>query len=191
VETATIPVTVNAVTVNTGFTLTGPAITIASPGSTGTSTITITPSGGFTGSVALACSVTSSPAGAVDPPTCSAGQPSAISGGTAVTATLTVNTTGSSTAALHNPLDRFLTLGGGGTLAAAVLLFGLPRRRKKWQALLSLVVLSLIAATAAIGCGGTPAVTTSGGTSAGTYVVTVTGTSGGMAAKTTVSVTVQ
>ncbi len=192
VQTTTIPVTVNAVTTTPpGFVLTGPAITIASPGSTGTSTITITPSGGFTGSVALACAITSSPSGAVDPPTCSTGQPSAISGTTAVTAKLTINTIGSSTASLHKPMGGFFTLGGGGTLVAAVLLFGLPRRRRKWQTLLSLLVLSVIAATAAIGCGGTPAVNTSGGTTAGAYTVTITGTSGSMTAKTTVSVTVQ
>jgi hypothetical protein len=173
------------------FALSGTAISIASPGAAGNSTITITPSGGFTGTVAITCAVTSSPSGAIDPPTCSATQPSAITGGTAATSTLSVNTTAASTAALHIPLERIFTLGGGGTLAA-LLLFGLPFRRRKWQMLFSLLVFLAIA-SAAIGCGG-PSVTTkqpSGGTTAGSYTVTVTGTSGSTKATTAVAVTVE
>jgi hypothetical protein len=171
------------VIVNSAFALSGAPISIASPGASGTSTITITPSGGFTGTVAITCAITSSPPGAVDPPTCSATQPAAISGGAAVTSTLTVNTTAASTAALHIPLQRILTLGGGGTLAA-LLFFGLPLRRRKWQMLFSLLAFLAIA-SAAVGCGG-PSVNTkqpSGGTTAGSYTVTVTGTSGSTTAK--------
>jgi hypothetical protein len=164
----------------------------------GTSTITVTPTGGFTGTVTLTCAVTASPADAVDAPTCSATAPTAISGTGAVTATLTVNTTATSTpatGALHNPLQRIFTFGGSGALAA-LLFFGLPIRRRGWKTLLSLLVFAVIAG-AAIGCGAganMPSSSTTGttntGTTAGTYTVTVTGASGSTAATTAVSVTV-
>src|SRR5580698_5151164 len=77
------------------FALTNTTVSIATPGASGTSTITISPSGGFTGSVALSCTVTG-PATAVDQPTCSVAAPPAITGITAVSATLTVNTTAAS-----------------------------------------------------------------------------------------------
>src|ERR1700733_6746854 len=73
-----------------GFVLTNTPVSIASPGASGTSTITITPSGGFSSKLALSCTVPG-PATAVDPPTCSFAAPPAIPGTAAVTATLTIN----------------------------------------------------------------------------------------------------
>lgn len=71
-----------------------------------------------------------------------------------------------------------LGLGGGGTIAAALLLFCLPFRRRKWQALIGMLLFAVIVAMAS-GCGGGIKTTSSAiGTSAGTYTVTVTGTSG-------------
>ncbi|WP_263351972.1 Ig-like domain repeat protein [Acidicapsa acidisoli] len=61
-----------------------------------TSTITVTPSGGFTGAVSLACAV-SGPSGATSPATCSIPSSVTISGTTAQTATLTVTTTSTTT----------------------------------------------------------------------------------------------
>jgi hypothetical protein len=178
--------------VNPGtFALHGTDASVALPGASATSTITVTPSNGFTGSVALTCAVTSSPAGAIDLPTCSAAQPPAISGTAPVTSTLTVNTTAPSTAALHNPLKRLFTLGGSGTFAA-LLFFCVPFRRRKWQTLFSLLLILAISA-AAIGCGGsnmTSHPTPVGGTTSGSYTVTVTATSGSAKATTTVTVTV-
>jgi hypothetical protein len=172
------------------FALSSTAVSIAPPGATGTSTITVTPAGGFTGSVTLACAITSSPSGAIDPPTCSPAQPAAISGAQPVTAMLTINTTKAGTAALHNPFERLLTLGGGGTVLA-LLFFCLPLRRRKWQALLGLVLFAF-AAIAASGCGGNTTLTpTQTGTTAGNYTITVTGSSGSAQAKTSVAVTVQ
>jgi trimeric autotransporter adhesin len=64
---------------------------IASPGASGSSTITVSPIGGYTGQVTLSCAVTSGPTGAINPPTCSI--PSAVSvTGSPVTTTLTLNT---------------------------------------------------------------------------------------------------
>jgi hypothetical protein len=185
-QTTTVSVTINPPAL---FTLSGTSASVASAGASATSTVTITPSGGFTGMVSVACAVTSSPAGAMDPPTCTVSQPAAISGAAAVTSTLTINTTAPSTAALHNPLNRNFALGGG-TLAA-FLIFCLPFRRRRGLTLLSLVMLSAIAAVS-IGCvSGVPANDPSnGGTTAGSYTITVTGTSGTAKVTTTVSVTV-
>jgi hypothetical protein len=191
-QTATVAVTVTAAVPppTPGFALTGASITNAVPGTPATSTITITPSGGFAGTVALACSLTSSPTGAGELPTCSVTQPVAISGTSAVTATLTVSMTGSSTAAMHNPLPRIFGLGGG--TMAVVALFGVPFRRRKWQTMLGLVLLCA-AFMGVTGCGGgsSSGASTNSGTTAGAYVVTVTGTSGTITQTAQVAVTVQ
>jgi peptidoglycan/LPS O-acetylase OafA/YrhL len=104
-----------------------------------------------------------------------------------VTSTITINTTGPSTAALHYPQRNFAL--GGGTLA--VLIFFLPFRLRRWRMLLSLVLVTAIAAFC-VGCAsGVPANDPSNaGTSAGSYVITVTGTSGTASVNTTVNLTV-
>ncbi|MGB0122629.1 MAG: Ig-like domain repeat protein, partial [Silvibacterium sp.] len=125
-------------------------ITIASPGSSGTSTLTVTPAGGFTGAVAFTCAVTTSPAGAVNAPTCSA--PSAtVSSGNA-TATLTVATTPATTSALRHPLDKFF-VAGGGMVFAGLLFFGIPSRRRSWRSILAILLFAGIVGLG-IGCGG-------------------------------------
>jgi hypothetical protein len=182
--------TTQSVTSNSSFALTGGSVPAILAGASASSTITITPSGGFTGSVSVSCAVTGSPAGAVNPPTCSVSQPAAISGTQAVTSKLTINTTASSTAELHAPLHPFSKLGEG-TLAAILFLW-LPFRRRKWQTMFGLLVLTTIIAIT--GCGTNKPIGKTGGTSgttAGAYTITVTGTSGSVQATTTVSVTVQ
>jgi hypothetical protein len=188
-QTTSVAITISSSAATPNFALTGTAVSIASPGASGTSTITITPSGGFTGSVVLACVPGTSPAGAIDPPTCSVAQPAAISGAQPVTSMLTITTT-ASTAALHNPFERMLKLGGGGTVIA-LLFFCLPLRRRKWQTLLGLLLFAFVA-IAASGCGGSSTHTpTQTGTTPGSYTFTVTGTSGSLSEKTSVTVTVQ
>jgi trimeric autotransporter adhesin len=191
------------------FALTNTTVSIATPGVSGTSTITISPSGGFTGSVAVSCAVTG-PTTAVDLPTCSVAAPPAITGTAAVTATLTVNTTAASSSsnatghtatAFRNQRNRMLSLGGGSAFAA-FLFFGLPFRRRRTKTLLSLLLLGAFA-TIVMGCGGaqkaanpvtTPAnpvaTPANPGTTVGSYMVTVTGSSGALTASTTVAVTV-
>jgi len=180
------------------FALTNTTVSIATPGVSGTSTITIIPSGGFAGSVALSCTV-NGPATAVDPPTCSVAAPPAITGTAAITATLTVNTTAASsssnatgyTATLRNPLKSIFTLGGGGVLST-FLVFGLPICRRRAKTLLSLLLFMTIAG-AAMGCGGAaaaPATPANPGTTAGNYTVTVTGVSGAITQTTTVALAV-
>jgi hypothetical protein len=108
-----------------------------------------------------------------------------------VTTSLTINTTAASAAALHNPLEQIFTLGGGVGMAA-ILFFGLPIHRRRWKTLLCLLLIAEFAG-AAIGCGGTAystAAPTNRGTTAGSYTVKVTGTSGATMANTAVTVTV-
>jgi hypothetical protein len=190
IVTATDAITVSGQTPTLGFALSGTPISIASPGTTGTSTITVTPGGGWTGSVALTCAVTSAPSGSVNAPTCAVTAPAAIAGTQPVTATLTVNTAAGSTAALHKPSQRIFTVGGGAALAV-LLFFCVPLRRRKWSTWFGLLVFSAIAALS-IGCvGNLPINSSSGGTSPGSYIVTVTGTSGSTTATAAVSLTVE
>ncbi|MBV8673998.1 MAG: chitobiase/beta-hexosaminidase C-terminal domain-containing protein [Acidobacteriaceae bacterium] len=194
-QTTSVALTVNGSTASPSFTLTATPVSIDSPGLSGTSTVTITPSGGFTGNVMLSCAVTSSPSGAADTPTCSTTQPGAVSGTQSVTGTVTVNTTAATTAS-NKQLRQIFTVGGGSALAALAF-FWLPIRRRKWQTMLALVILVGIAA-ATIGCGGgatslssPPSGSGNSGTTAGNYTVTITGTSGTVQATTTIVVTVK
>lgn len=195
--------TVTAVPV-AGFTLNSPtAITVGTQGGSGTSTITITPTGGFTGDVALTCALTTSPSGATDLPTCSLSPTTAsIAAGTtaAVSSTLTVNTTAQTSSALVLPMKSIFATGGG-IVMAVLLFFGIPvgrRGQRKLKALRALRILSLAAvfallAGAGMGCGGgssTPPPTLTGGTTTGAYVFTVTATSGAITQTATVAVTV-
>jgi hypothetical protein len=87
-----------------------------------------------------------------------------------------------------------LALGGGDALAT-FLFFGLPLRRPRAKTLISLLLLGAFAAIVE-GCGGgqkaANPVTMSAnpGTTVGSYMVTVTGSSGALTASTTVAVTV-
>lgn len=165
------------------------SITVASPGASGTSTLTVKPSGGFTGTVSFSCSVSSSPSGAQNPPTCSA--PSAsVTGTSSVTSTLTVNTTAATSSAAHNPFEKLLATGGG-LAFAALLFFGVPARRRSWRVILVVLLFAGIAGLG-IGCGGSSGNSGGGssGTTTGAYVVTVTATSGSLTQSATVNVTV-
>jgi len=164
----------------------GGNITIAPGASSGnTSTITVTPSGGFTGTVSLSCAVTTSVANVNDAPTCSIPSSVSVPGASAVSATLTVNTVPATSAKLHIPFGAFSGYAGGSVLAFAIFL-GVPRRRRRWSHLAGL--LSFVVFGAVLGCGssGTTGTAKTGnpGTSAGTYVVTVTAASAGVTSQT-------
>lgn len=153
-----------------------------SPGATtgNTATITVTPSGHFTGQVNLTCKLTSYLASDINLPTCTLPSSVNITGSSAVTATLTINSTAPSTAAAH-PTLRKVFFGGGGALLACLLFFGIPARKRSWRSLLGVLVLCV--SLSLMGCGSGSASTTGsggGGTVAGTtsgnYTFTVTGT---------------
>ena len=189
-----------------GLTVTGTAVTIAPGATTGnSSTITLAPVAGFTGSVTLTAAITSSPTGAVDPPTFSFGttSPVSITGTTNETATLTISTTAATSGALRRPARPGTGSGagrawaGGGAVLACILLFGVSKRRRRWQTMLGLLVFLIFLSGGVLSCGGGGSGGGGGGgggnpgTTAGAYMVTVTGTSGTMTATGTVSLTVQ
>jgi subtilase family serine protease len=186
-------VTVNAVP---GIALANSApINITAGATSGnTSTLTVTPSGGFAGAVGISCAVTAAPAGAVDPVTCSvAPQSITITGTTPGTAVLTIGSTARTAAALDNKPE--ILRGFGGTSLALGIFFLLPfRRPRRFQRLAALLLLVSIGAIVSCG-GGTGTSSTpppaQGGTTAGTYVVTVTASPTGAVAQTaTANVTV-
>jgi C1A family cysteine protease/phosphodiesterase/alkaline phosphatase D-like protein len=140
-----------------GFSISGTVVTVARGAATGNaSTITVTPIGGFTGSVVLTAAVTSSPTGALNLPTFSFGStsPVPITDSTAKTGTLTISTTPATTGALsypkHSPVPWYAA--GGATLAC-ILLFGIPARRRGWRAMLGMVLLVTLSA-GVLSCGG-------------------------------------
>jgi hypothetical protein len=182
-------VTLTGTSTNTppGFSVTAPPSLAVAQGASGPFTVTVTPSGGFNQTVALACS--GAPAGA----TCTIAPASVTltDGTTAMTATATVATTRPSVVAPLSSTPRFpLAMWRVTSLLVALLsLFLLTRVRR------SAVRLTMAAAMASFlilaGCGGghkTPV--PSGGTPKGTSTLTVTGTSGSLTSTATVSLTV-
>ncbi len=176
-----VSITVAAISQNPSFALNNSGNIRLTAGSSGTSTITLTPINGFTGSVGLSCLV-SSPANGVG---CSLSPSSASVTSGAVTATLTVSTSASS-AALTLPLRKLVT-GAGGAALALVLFFGIPTRRRKWQSLFGLLV--IVVTIAGNGCGSGNG-SQGGQPQSATYNVTITGVSGSLTQTTALTVTV-
>jgi hypothetical protein len=201
IEKAVVDVTVTVASARTGFTITNSGKITLAPGATtgNTSTITVTPAGGFTGNVALSAALTSSPNGAQSLPALSFGStsPVSITGASAGTATLTITTTagGGCTQAyqIQRPVPWYAA---GGAALACLLLFGIPARRRSWRTMLGMMALLFALGSGVLACGGNSGsscvAVTSPGTTPGTYTITVTGTSSGTAAATsTLTLTVQ
>jgi len=151
-------------------------VTISAPGQTGSSTISVTPQYGFTGTVSFSIA-SGCPTGA----TCTFSQPYVqVTGTSAVTNTLSIATTAASSAAAGLGSPPWLRRGGGvvasvpttppapppprrgvllwlwaGSLALAML-FGSPALRRRPAALLCATSLLVIGAWAACGGGGAP-----------------------------------
>jgi len=170
-------------------------VSVSSPGQSGSTTITLSPNGGFTGTVTLSCT----PDAAASESSCSfnngstsgATVPVDLSGSNA-TVTFNVTTTGPHpVAALHLvPLAA-----PGGLAATAIFLVLIPvvnRRRRGMLALASLACLLILGAcgSASTGGGGGGGGHTDPGTPSGNYTFTVTGTSGSGSSAATVSTSV-
>jgi hypothetical protein len=187
------------------FALSGTAVTVTPGATTGnTSTITITPSNGLTGSVALSATLTSSPAGAVYPPTLSfdTTNPVSITSGGAGTATLAISTTAPSTSSVlytNRPTGRWRS--EGAAVLACFVIFGSSAKRRRRQPLVAMLALLVILASGALACsgggGGSGGIGNGGGrqstpgTTSGSYTITVTGVSGSVTQRTIIALTVQ
>ena len=175
--TSTVTVTASVYTVATPPASTPPSVT---RGSSASSTVTVSTSNNYSGKVTLSCSLTGSPTGAVQVPTCSAANASVTlsSGTTSGTANVTVSTT-AATASMAKPKIGGWAEAGGGAVLALLMFFGIPARRRSWRAMLS--VLALVAVLGSLAaCGGGGGTSGGGGgspgTTSGTYTFTVTGT---------------
>ena len=160
------------------------------PGGSATETITLNTSTSYSGTITLACAPgTGNPSNASgDAPTCTVNPASVTLGGSAgssATATVTISTTAASARMEKPRIGGWLEASSGMTLALLAF-FGIPAKRRKWRAMLGMVVL-LIALGAFSACGGgggsssssggTGGTTNSNpGTATGTYTFTVTGT---------------
>ncbi len=161
----------------TAFAITATPVTVtAGDTSNNVSNITVTPMNGYLGSISLTAAVTSSPSGAVNPPTFTVnGSPVIISSTTPVTtATVAVGTT--AVAAIvrangHHTMAWFRA--AGGTAFFALLFFVLPFGSRRARRLLSAFLVVIAVGFAAAGCGGGSSSGGGGGSQKTTPSVTV------------------
>jgi len=97
----------------------------------------------------------------------------------------------------HPKLPREPWYAVGGATLACLLLFGIPAQRRSWRTLLGMLALLVALSGGVLACGGGTGggggnnCTPNSGTTAGSYTITVTGTSGTITATNTITLTVQ
>jgi hypothetical protein len=197
VEQFTVNASVTVTAAPPSFSVSAPSYTMpttVTPGQPSTATVTVGSSGGFAGTVAFTCSVSPMPMLA---PTCSLSpaQVQVTAGGQA-TSTLTVSTTGPTASTAPASVRH----GASPIYAVAFPIFGLAlmgftldRRGKKTVGLVisCLLLGGLLLQAACGGGGGSSSTTSTPGTPAGSYTVTVVGSSGSAQHKTVVILSVQ
>lgn len=178
--------TLNLTTQDFGVSASALSPASVSKGGSATSTITIAPLNGFSGSVSLACS--SVTGGGTPTPTCSF-NPNSVATGSG-TSTLTVSTTAAHASLTSSSRAIFfamlLPMGGIAVLGAG------SRRKNLLGLLLACLIVSGLIFLAA--CGGGSSSSGGGGqpgTPAGTYTVTVSATSGSLTHTATVTLNVK
>ena len=158
---------------NPGITVTATSMTIssASPGNSGTSTITLTSTGGYAGTAVVTASGSINADYTIGSSSTQTANVVLASGGTGTT-TITITTvaaTGNLQKGVGGDLRKIAA--AGGTAAGCILLLLIPGiRRKRWPVALAMLV--FLSVGAGLGCGGG----TGGGAPAGSYTVTITAT---------------
>ena len=146
-ETGTAPLTVGP-----AFTLSATDITLSAGSSTGnTSTVTVTPVLGYTGTVTLTAAVTAMPSGAVSIPTLT-GNSVTITSAAAQQGTITVATIAPSAAGFHRRFAWFRA--AGGTALTALLFLFVPLGSWRRRRIFSMMLVVIAAGFTVAGCGG-------------------------------------
>jgi len=172
---------------STGISGTTTSITLTSGSTTGnTAQFSFNPIGAFTGTVNLTCSI--SGGAAMYPPTCSLNPASfTLTPGTPQISMLTIFTT-TPHAITGDPEQAFASRTGGVILALLVCM--LPFHRRRFIRPLMVVFFLMGALTALSGCGSNSGAAPVPPGSQGSYIITVTGTSGTETVSTTIPLTV-
>jgi len=178
-DPVTLTVTGTAAAETISFTPAPTTATVASPGQSGTSTLSVT-ANYVGGKINFGFVLATAPSNAETTynPACTAPSLTTVNG--VATATATCTTTAVTTGALRYPKTHDKTRwyeGDGGAALACILFFGIPARRRGWRSMLSLLV--ILVTMAGVGCGGGGSNSGGGstvGTTTGTYTYTVTGT---------------
>ena len=170
------------------------SISIAAPGQAGTSTITLAGMDGFTGTVSFSCSV--SPVPVNDPPTCFVNPSSATLSSTTTSASvaLRISTMAdlNSAALPHDRSNRFSYVAFYAAFPMiAIFLVRIKRRPSDLASSLSLLALVGLAISLSCCAGGGGSNQINFGTPAGSYNVTIVGSSGAAIQTTSVSFTLQ
>jgi hypothetical protein len=166
-----------------------PASQTISAGQSATFTFTVTPAGGYAGTVDFSCGKLPSEA------SCSFSQSSVvITGGATGASTLTISTTAPTTSRNTPPAMPFGPWSGTSTLALAgiVGLAFAPGKMRRWNRTFRASVCILLLGALwlpLVGCGGGSTMTKTGGTPAGSYTVTVTASDGAGGGTTTAQIT--
>jgi hypothetical protein len=141
-----------------------PANGISAAGGSLSFVVSITPGGGFTGAVNVACSVTGSRGGDVNIPTCSFSPAQVnIATSNSASSTLLIYTTAPSTSAVeYQKKSRWGA--AGGMVLATLFLLGFPARRSRRHTFLVALILCLVfSGISGCGGGGSSSVAGSGG----------------------------
>lgn len=167
------------ISATSGFTFANVSnVIISGAGNSGTTTVSIVPFNGFTGSVTLSCAVSGTTSSGILP-TCSVPTSAAISSTNEAKVTVTVATTGSSNALNHR--QNVPWQGAASVTLAGLLLLYVPRNR--WKILLSMLLVT-VAVFAVSGCGSSSTSSSSNSIPSGSYTVTLTGSASGVATQT-------
>jgi hypothetical protein len=183
-SSSTAPVTF---TIQPGFAgVSGPTnVTISSPGLSGTSTVGIVASTGFTTAVSFACSGLPAESTCISSPATGSGP------NTIVNTNVTITTTAAHTTKLQESRQYyFAAIFGGGLPLAGIFLIVAPRRRHT-RVLLGFLTVTMLAILPSCGGGGGGGGHQDLGTPTGTYQVTITATAGSLSQHATFSLTVQ